>query len=107
MIGNDYDRDAVIELSITTGWYEAAMHYREWVSNNAVWWPEIDENGRVDTPQWLQELNVWTKTENWNGETPADTTRLVPVSYTHLYNSLNMCDTMRLQSKVKPRGHKK
>lgn len=77
VIGNDYDRDAVIELSITTGWYEAAMHYREWVSNNAVWWPEIDENGRVDTPQWFKELNVWTKTENWNGETPADTTRLV------------------------------
>ena len=54
VIGNDYDRDAVIELSITTGWYEAAIHYREWVSNNAVWWPEIDENGRVDTRNGLR-----------------------------------------------------
>lgn len=75
--GNDYDREAVAELTITTGWYEAAMHYRDWVSNYSGWWPEIDENGRVDTPQWFKELNVWTKTENWNGETPADTTDLV------------------------------
>lgn len=77
VIGNDYAREAVAELSLTTGWYEAAMHYRDWVVNNAPWWPEIDENGRVDTPQWFKELNVWTKTENWNGETPEDTTRLV------------------------------
>jgi len=75
--GNDYNREAQAYLQLTTDWYDAAMIYRNWVENNATWWPEIDENGRVDTPDWYKKLNVWTKTENWSGETPDDTTRLV------------------------------
>lgn len=40
-------------------WYSAAMLYREFFVNNAVWCPETDENGRKDTPDWMKQENHW------------------------------------------------
>ena len=37
-------------------WYDAARYYKNWVQRNATWWPEVDDNGRVDTPEWYKKL---------------------------------------------------
>lgn len=76
-VGNDFNTTASALMELTPSWYDAAMIYRNWAKSNASWFPTIDSNGRTDTPDWFKKLNVWTKTENWNGETPADTTALV------------------------------
>ncbi|TXK83950.1 DUF6259 domain-containing protein [Paenibacillus sp. N3.4] len=75
-VGNDFSTTASALMQLTPSWYDAAMIYRNWAKGNASWWPTIDNNGRTDTPDWLKKLNVWTKTENSNGETPSDTTTL-------------------------------
>ncbi|MCL2743199.1 MAG: DUF6259 domain-containing protein [Planctomycetaceae bacterium] len=44
-------------------WYDAAVMYREWVRNEAVWYPrsKITAEGRIDTPLWARELAVWNQ----------------------------------------------
>jgi len=38
-------------------WYDAARYYKNWAAHNASWWPEINNNGRVDTPDWYKKLD--------------------------------------------------
>jgi len=40
-------------------WYDAALLYREFVMNYAVWKPEVDENGRKDSPDWMKQNTHW------------------------------------------------
>ncbi len=42
-------------------WYDAAVLYRDWVKNEAIWYPResLTIDGRSDTPQWMKELSVW------------------------------------------------
>lgn len=42
-------------------WFDAAMIYRAWLRREARWYPELSNGGRADTPQWMQELPVWTQ----------------------------------------------
>ena len=39
-------------------WYDAAQIYRTW-AETAPWWPESDENGRLDTPEWMTDIAFW------------------------------------------------
>ncbi len=41
-------------------WFDAAMIYRHWTRREARWFPELGDEGRDDTPQWMRELPVWT-----------------------------------------------
>ena len=43
-------------------WFDAATIYRKWVSREAKWWPELGQDGRTDTPEWMRELPVWVMT---------------------------------------------
>jgi len=40
-------------------WYDASNIYREFVRNNAEWIPDVDENGRYDTPEWFKNIPFW------------------------------------------------
>ncbi len=42
-------------------WFDAAMIYRGWVRQNAVWYPKLGPEGRTDTPAWMRELPVWVQ----------------------------------------------
>lgn len=42
-------------------WFDAAMIYKEWVRKEAKWFPELTTEGRSDTPLWMRELCVWTR----------------------------------------------
>ncbi|MDF2686889.1 MAG: hypothetical protein K0S55_2072, partial [Clostridia bacterium] len=44
-------------------WYDASIIYKNWVQNNAVWIPPMDENGRSDIPEWLKCAPAWTRSE--------------------------------------------
>jgi hypothetical protein len=37
-------------------WYDAAQYYKSWVKRDAPWWPEINNDGRVDSPDWYKKL---------------------------------------------------
>lgn len=43
-------------------WYEAALYYRDWVRENAVWHPKMGPEGRVTTPMWFKNLGYIVKT---------------------------------------------
>jgi hypothetical protein len=43
-------------------WFDAAMIYRDWVRQNASWYPKLGTDGRSDTPRWMRELPVWIQT---------------------------------------------
>lgn len=43
-------------------WYDAALYYRDWVRENAVWYPKMGKNGRVSTPDWFKDLGYILKT---------------------------------------------
>ncbi|NMA46015.1 MAG: hypothetical protein GX945_05585 [Lentisphaerae bacterium] len=40
-------------------WYEATKLYRDWVRENAGWYPPMGPEGRRTTPLWLKQLCVW------------------------------------------------
>lgn len=40
-------------------WYDATMLYKAFVQTKANWLPEIDENGRPDTPECFKEIPFW------------------------------------------------
>ena len=44
---------------ITGDWYDATLLYRDFVKNEANWLPEIDLNGRPDTPKRFKEVPFW------------------------------------------------
>lgn len=39
-------------------WYDAAVIYRDWVRENASWYPAMGPEGRVSTPMWLKRMCV-------------------------------------------------
>ena len=43
-------------------WYDAALRYRDWVRENAVWHPKMGPDGRRSTPQWFKDLGYILKT---------------------------------------------
>ena len=40
-------------------WYDATMIYKDFVVNKTDWLPQIDENGRLDTPQKFKDVSYW------------------------------------------------
>lgn len=53
-------------------WYDAALLYRAFFEKYAVWKPEIDENGRKDTPDWMKKNTHWWLARAGEDETFAD-----------------------------------
>ena len=43
-------------------WYEAALYYRDWARENAVFHPKMGPEGRVTTPMWFKNLGYIVKT---------------------------------------------
>ena len=43
-------------------WYDVALIYKAWASQNAKWWPMMTAEGRADTPAWMRELGAWLQT---------------------------------------------
>ena len=43
-------------------WYDACMIYKEFVDAEANWLPEVDENGPVNTPDWMKTCSHWWRT---------------------------------------------
>ncbi len=40
-------------------WFDASIIYRDWVRQQARWYPKLGPKGREDTPQWMRELSCW------------------------------------------------
>ena len=40
-------------------WFDASVIYRDWVREEAEWFPKLMAEGREDTPQWMRELSCW------------------------------------------------
>ena len=49
-------------------WFDAAMIYKRWAREHAIWWPDLGPEGREDTPLWMRELCAWAQT----GGAPAE-----------------------------------
>ncbi len=49
----------VVFRAFKGNWYEASLLYRDWVSHNAKWWPEMGPEGRKDIPLWMKENGVF------------------------------------------------
>jgi len=61
--GVDFELPGQARWQLLRGdWFDAAAIYREWVSREAKWWPELGPDGRADTPEWMRELPVWVMT---------------------------------------------
>ncbi len=43
-------------------WFDAALIYRAWASQEAKWWPVLGPDGREDTPRWMRQLPAWVMT---------------------------------------------
>lgn len=57
--GNDWNMPGVFELDIFNGdWYDAALHYKEWVQNNATYWPS-DNAERLTRQHNVGDIGVW------------------------------------------------
>ena len=40
-------------------WFDASVIYRDWVREEAEWFPDLTAEGREDTPPWMRELSCW------------------------------------------------
>lgn len=40
-------------------WFDAALIYRNWVRENAPWFPKLGPEGRIDMPEWMKKLCLW------------------------------------------------
>lgn len=49
----------IVWKTFTGDWYDAILIYRDWVRNNASWFPKLGPEGRVSTPDWMKHLCVW------------------------------------------------
>lgn len=73
--GNAFDGTGEVVLRSFHGdWVDAATIYRDWVRQNAKWFPTLDENGRPDSSQCLKELNVWAQ-DGGTGESVYERTK--------------------------------
>lgn len=60
---NDYELPGKAVWRLFRGdWFEAAQYYKSWAKNTVLWWPELGDDGREDTPLWMRELSVWAQT---------------------------------------------
>ncbi len=58
--GNEFTLSGEAVWQLLRGdWFDAALLYRNWVRQNARWFPKLGKDGRLDTPQWMKELCVW------------------------------------------------
>lgn len=58
--GNRFALSGKVVWQLLRGdWFDAAMIYRQWVRQEAKWFPKLGKAGRDDTPQWFKELCVW------------------------------------------------
>ena len=47
-------------------WYEAALLYRDWAREHAVWYPKMGPEGRVSTPTWFKkDLGFIVRSWGW------------------------------------------
>ena len=60
----------VVWQAFSGDWYDAAIIYRDWVRLNADWFPILGRQGRMDTPNWLKQLNVWAQGGGQSDQTP-------------------------------------
>ena len=67
--GNSFELSGEAVWRIFRGdWFDAALIYRDWVRNEAAWFPPLTSEGRADTPEWMRNLSVWLV----GGGAPAD-----------------------------------
>ncbi len=71
-------------------WFDAARIYRDWVTREAKWWPELGNGGRADTPEWMRNLCAWAQTGGAPADCVAQVKRMqqalgVPIGF-HWYN---------------------
>ena len=71
-------------------WFDAALIYRDWVRQNAGWYPRLGPDGRSDTPLWMRELPVWVRASGEPDKVVSEVEELaetmgVPVGF-HWYN---------------------
>jgi hypothetical protein len=64
--GNDYETVGEVVWQLFRGdWFDASVIYRDWVRENARWYPQWKMDGkdpgdgRDDTPKWMRELPIW------------------------------------------------
>ncbi len=57
-VGFDLEGTAVWQL-LRGDWFDASVIYREWVRQQACWYPKLGPEGREDTPLWMRELSCW------------------------------------------------
>ena len=51
----------IVWRSFRGDWYEATKLYRDWVRENASWYPPMGPDGRRTTPLWLKQLCIWAR----------------------------------------------
>ncbi|MDO5580951.1 MAG: DUF6259 domain-containing protein [Planctomycetia bacterium] len=49
----------IVWRSFDGDWFDAALIYRDWVRENASWFPKLDSEGRTDMPDWMKKLCLW------------------------------------------------
>ncbi|HGJ64155.1 TPA: hypothetical protein ENS27_02055 [bacterium] len=61
--GNNFELSGHAVWQLLRGdWFDSAMIYKNWLKENARWYPKLGKNGRTDTPDWMKELCVWATT---------------------------------------------
>jgi hypothetical protein len=61
--GNDFTLSGHAVWRLLRGdWFDSAMIYKDWLSKEARWYPDLNADGRDDTPEWMKELCVWATT---------------------------------------------
>lgn len=58
--------------SLVGDWYDAAIIYRDWVRDNAVWYPTMGREGRESTPDWFKNLGFIVRTWGYASNVVAD-----------------------------------
>ncbi len=60
--GNDFPVPGQFVIAAVDGGYFAACNlYRQWLDQNAPWWPEPGRFSRSDYPQWLTQIQTWVE----------------------------------------------
>jgi hypothetical protein len=57
-VGFGLEGTAVWQL-LRGDWFDASVIYRDWVREEARWYPGLGSKGREDTPKWMRELSCW------------------------------------------------
>lgn len=57
---NSQNLEGVVVWELFDGdWYDAALLYRDWVTKEAGWIPEMSDGVRADSPEWLVKAPHW------------------------------------------------